>query len=213
MVSDYFKDNKTFLVYKDWEKIINCLDSDEEVGILFRAIFAYASRGETTEFHGALKVAYTVMVNQIQRDGIKWERKCLARSEAGRKGGRPRKIVDGDPAINAQLDKIVFGEFEHVFLAQSEYDKLVEQFGEKITAEYIRKVDEYAQQHDRIYSDYYLTIRNWIREDYGENFGKEKSNTQSALSDEASTSQMEAYYTPEQLEKFKQLFPNSKTFS
>lgn len=39
-------------------------------------------------------MAFIVMRNSIERDGEKWENTCSARSEAGKKGGRPSKASD-----------------------------------------------------------------------------------------------------------------------
>lgn len=82
---------QAFVMYKDWEDIFNCFQSDEDVASLIRAIFAYVRRGERPIFEGALKVAYTVIENSINRDLEKWQKVCEARSQAGKKGGRPRK--------------------------------------------------------------------------------------------------------------------------
>lgn len=59
----------------------------------------------------------------------------------------------------------VYGEYHHVKLTSSQYEKLVESYGEDIIKEYIIKVDEYCQQYGKSYKDYYLTIRNWLRKD------------------------------------------------
>lgn len=221
MSKDFFTENNTFIVRKDWENIVNCLESDEEVGILFRSLFAFASRGETPAFSGALKVAFIVMSHQIQVDGEKWQAACEARSEAGKKGGRPpkpkpeekpkkpngfsekqtkakkpngffenqmkakkpdkeeeeekdkeedkegerekEKVLRFAPPQNPKIES--FGQYKNVKLTSEQYNKLLEDFGKEKTAEYIRRVDEYTQQHAKSYSDYNLTIRKWIYED------------------------------------------------
>lgn len=94
MAKNYHSDNKSFVIYKDWEEYVDALGSDEEAGKLFKALFAFAKRAEEAEFVGALKMAFIVMRNSIERDGIKWENTCSARSEAGKKGGRPLKESD-----------------------------------------------------------------------------------------------------------------------
>ena len=94
MEKDYHTDNKSFVIYKDWEEYVDALGSDEEAGKLFKALFAFAKRAEEAEFVGALKIAFIVMRNSIERDGEKWENTCSARSEAGKKGGRPSKTSD-----------------------------------------------------------------------------------------------------------------------
>lgn len=87
---DYHADNASFMVYKDWEQYIEMLDSDEEAGKLFKALFAFAKRGEEAEFYGALKFAFVMMKNFIDRDGKKWEETCIANRNNGKKGGAPK---------------------------------------------------------------------------------------------------------------------------
>lgn len=94
MAKNYHSDNKSFVIYKDWEEYVDALGSDEEAGKLFKALFAFAKRAEEAEFVGALKMAFIVMRNSIERDGEKWENTCSVRSDAGKKGGRPSKAND-----------------------------------------------------------------------------------------------------------------------
>ena len=91
MSRDYHTDNKSFIIYKEWEEYIDALSSDEDAGKLFKALFAFAKRAEEAEFVGALKMAFIVMKNAIERDGEKWEQTCENRSQAGKQGGRPQK--------------------------------------------------------------------------------------------------------------------------
>ena len=97
MSRNYHTDNKSFMVYKDWEEYVNLLETDEDVGMLFKALFAYAKRGEEPDFNGALKMAFAMMRNFIELDGVKWEETCERNSANGKLGGRPpkRKKADG----------------------------------------------------------------------------------------------------------------------
>ena len=65
MSRDYHTDNKSFIIYKEWEEYIDALSSDEDAGKLFKALFAFAKRAEEAEFVGALKMAFIVMKNAI----------------------------------------------------------------------------------------------------------------------------------------------------
>lgn len=91
-MASYHEDNASFLMYKEWEELFESLDSMEEAGELIMALFAFAKRGEIAEFRGALKMAFIMMSNQLERDGVKWERNREKNIENGKKGGRPRKI-------------------------------------------------------------------------------------------------------------------------
>jgi DNA replication protein DnaD len=58
-----------------------------------------------------------------------------------------------------------YGEYSHVRLTDMQYSKLIEEYGESRIKLYIKKVDEYCQQHGKSYKDYNLTIRNWMNKD------------------------------------------------
>lgn len=74
--------------------------------------------------------------------------------------------------------KQAYGRYQHVLLAASQYSELVETYGEEKTKNYIQRVDEYCQQHDKHYSDCVVTIKKWIEED------KEKDKKSGKFSDE-----------------------------
>lgn len=57
------------------------------------------------------------------------------------------------------------GEYKHVLLTDVQYNKLLSDYGSEKLDAYIRRVDEYCQQHGKTYSDWNLTIRNWMRRD------------------------------------------------
>jgi hypothetical protein len=93
-MNSYREDNSSFMMYKEWEELFESLDNTEEAGELIMALFAFAKRGEIAEFKGALKMAFIIMTKQLDRDGKKWERNRQKNIENGRKGGRPRKVVE-----------------------------------------------------------------------------------------------------------------------
>lgn len=99
-MADYHEDNASFMMYKEWEELFESLDSMEEAGELIMALFAFAKRGEIAEFRGALKMAFIMMSNQLERDGAKWERNRQKNIENGKKGGRPRK-----PMVNEETER------------------------------------------------------------------------------------------------------------
>lgn len=215
-----FEKKDGYIFYKDWENIFFSLRTDKERSELLRAIFDLISRGKHTNFKAdGLRVAYAVIVDTLSRDCKKWDAVCKKRSEAGKKGGRPKstskqknqtkakkanaffdkqknqtkpkKAKKADMVKDMVKDKVKdmvrerdiytasqsealtpaeknqrpYGEYMHVLLSDVQYGRLIEDFGNKKTAEYIRRVDEYTQQTGKEYKDYYLTIRKWIRED------------------------------------------------
>ena len=81
----YHEDNASFVMYKEWEELFESLDSNDERAALIMAIFAFVSRNENPDFHGALKMAFLMMSKQLDRDGTKWEKRCAKNAENVRK--------------------------------------------------------------------------------------------------------------------------------
>lgn len=76
------------------------------------------------------------------------------------------KKKKSDVAEKPQRHK--YGEYKHVLLTGEQYSRLVQDFGAKTVDQYIKEVDEYCQQYGKSYSDYNLTIRNFIRRNNGQ---------------------------------------------
>lgn len=93
MSKNYITDKNSFIVYKDWEDYLKRF-SDEDAGRLFKALFAFACRGEDTKLDGALDMLFAVMKHTIERDGKKWEEVCAARSHS--KKTKAAKATDND---------------------------------------------------------------------------------------------------------------------
>ena len=58
-----------------------------------------------------------------------------------------------------------YGSYNHVRLTDEEFNRLVEEYGETITAEYIKKVDEYCELKGAVYKNHNLAIRNFLKRD------------------------------------------------
>ena len=75
----------SFLIYLDYKEQFELL-TDEELGQLLRAIMLYEETGKITELSGMLKMAFSFIRTQLDRDRDKWEGTKNKRSEAGKKG-------------------------------------------------------------------------------------------------------------------------------
>ena len=75
MAKDYRTDNKSFMLYKDWEPMFAML-SDADAGRLVKALFAFARGGELPKLNGKIGMAFLMFSKQIDRDGAKWEETC-----------------------------------------------------------------------------------------------------------------------------------------
>lgn len=86
---------KAFTSYIENENKLNML-TDEQAGRLYKSLFAYARTGEAPNFSEdpLLAYAFADFVIDIDRDCKKYEETCRRRSEAGKKGGRPKAQID-----------------------------------------------------------------------------------------------------------------------
>ena len=74
--------------YRSFERL-----SDERLGKLFRAMYQYASGEPAHTFpeDEVLDIIFENIRERMDRDAVRYEETCKARSEAGKKGGRPKK--------------------------------------------------------------------------------------------------------------------------
>lgn len=75
----------SFLMYLDYEEQFNLM-TDEELGKLIRAIMEYEKTGIEPELNGMVKMAFSFIKAQLDRDRDKWEDTKNKRSEAGKRG-------------------------------------------------------------------------------------------------------------------------------
>lgn len=75
----------SFLMYLDYEEQFNLL-TNEELGQLIRAIMQYEKTKQEPKLEGTLKMAFSFIKAQLDRDRDKWEGTKNKRSEAGKKG-------------------------------------------------------------------------------------------------------------------------------
>lgn len=81
------EDKKSFLVYHDIKPILDKL-SNEQVGILFRAMVDYSTERTEPDFGDlALELTFIPIKQQLDRNLEKWDEIKEKRTEAGRKGG------------------------------------------------------------------------------------------------------------------------------
>ena len=83
-------DKNSFLIYLDYQEQFELL-TDEQAGQLIKAIIKYEKTGEITKLEGMIKMAFSFIKTQLDRDREKYNKKCEKNKENGRKGGRPKK--------------------------------------------------------------------------------------------------------------------------
>ena len=80
-------EKKSFVIYKDWNNFFKLL-SDEELGVMFRAIFNYALNDIEPNFDNVgMMWVFSILKGHLDRDKEKYEVICEIRRENGRKGG------------------------------------------------------------------------------------------------------------------------------
>jgi len=81
---------KSFVIYCDIGDQLELL-TDEQVGVLFRSVVKYASNEEELSSNdGMVKLLFSVIKKQIDRDTEKYKTVCERRREAGSKGGKQK---------------------------------------------------------------------------------------------------------------------------
>lgn len=62
---------------------------------------------------------------------------------------------------NEKNKRNIYGEYKHVRLTKDEYERLASDFGQIVTDNAIKVVDEYCEQSGKTYKNYNLAIRKW----------------------------------------------------
>ena len=93
------ENKKSFIIYSDWERYFLAL-SDQQAGMLLKALFAFVSRDEEIELEPMAQMAFMFMSDQIIRDTQKWEEVCEKKRVLGARGGKAR-----GKNINASKEK------------------------------------------------------------------------------------------------------------
>ena len=86
---------ESFVMYKKFYKPVSGL-SDEQLGRLFRVIFKYQIDGDVT-VEKDIEIAFEFFKNQFDIDDIKYQAIVERNRNNGRKGGAPRKGLNGKP--------------------------------------------------------------------------------------------------------------------
>ena len=192
---NYHRDNKSFMLYKEWGEYINMLD-DRQAGLLFKALFEFVINEKEASLEGMTAMAYAVMRNAIDRDGKKWEEKCRANSENINKRWSKQKDTTKYERIGNDTDhtdkdkdkeKVKVKEkakekdrekendnvsvsdkearYSEVDLSEEEMSDLVRQADRLTVDRYILKIIDWQRRNKKLNSKPYISIKKWIEED------------------------------------------------
>ena len=82
-------DKKSFVMYESWGAAIEKM-SNEQAGELIKVIYAYQKDPDAVPEDPALAFVFELIKQQLDADSQRYKEACAARSEAGKKGGRPK---------------------------------------------------------------------------------------------------------------------------
>ncbi len=86
-MKECMNEKSSFILYCNYEEQLNMLN-DEQVGQLFRGVFAYMRTGEQHSSDPMVTMLLSVICHQLDLDSRKYEETKERRKEAGRKAGK-----------------------------------------------------------------------------------------------------------------------------
>ena len=104
-MKDKNNERKSFVMYCEWGSSFEEF-TDEELGQLIRAVYAFVTKGEETSLGDrSLRIIFNTMKECFIRDGEKWDEIRQLRSEVGSKGGAPKGNKNASKAKTTQTTK------------------------------------------------------------------------------------------------------------
>ena len=117
----------SFVIYHNYRETLEDL-TDEQVGILMRAIFDYEIDGIEPTFDGELKIAFKFIKKDLDFNSSKYESICERNRTNGAKGGRPKnpKNPDGFSKTQDNPEKPKKADNDNEYDYDNEYDNIEE---------------------------------------------------------------------------------------
>lgn len=157
----------SFIIYHKYRKSLEDL-TNEQVGILFRAIFDYEIDGIEPKFAGELQMAFKFIRQDLDFNSDKYENICERNRVNGAKGGRPRNPVGFTETQKTQmvLEKPKKADNEYDIDIDIDNDILNKKESVKRKNPTLEEVKEYAKSRNRLdladkFYDYF-TAGNWV---------------------------------------------------
>ena len=132
---------KSFLLHIDSLMVLDDL-TDEQVGMLFRAIKAHQTDGEI-ELNSIVKIAFSPFKNQFVRDDEKYQKTCERRAIAGSMGGK-QKVANASKC-KQELANVADTNNKNKNKTNNKNDNYSKDICQLITDEYNDKLSELGQ--------------------------------------------------------------------
>ena len=133
-----------FILYKGYRDTVNKL-SNEDAGILLKAIFEYQAMGNEIKMPYGVSIAFSLIKNQFEVDNAKYEEKLAKCRENGAKGGRP---------IKENRRPSDYLENQTVFLETGQNHKEKEKEKDKVKVKVKEKENNISSDFEKFYNIY-----------------------------------------------------------
>ena len=120
-------ERKSFMLYLDaieqWDML-----TDEQAGVLIKALLRYSKTGERLETSdGMLKMAFSFITAQIDRDGEKWEKTCEKRRDAAYKKWNNAKDANAYNSMqNMQMHTNAYNSMQKIQMNTNDTDTVTD---------------------------------------------------------------------------------------
>lgn len=107
-----------------------------------------------------------ILISNLEKNSILPRKNCEAASQKMKANNNNRDNIDENKENISKDKKEKFGSYGRVKLSQTEYKKLVDEFGKDYINDLIMKLDEYVESNNNKnkYTNFNLVIRKAIRE-------------------------------------------------
>lgn len=178
----------SFILYTKYAKQIQMLNMEQR-GVLFTAILNHEREEELPEMDAMTEMAFAFIKTDLEENAEKYEEKCRTNRENGQKGGRPKKTEkterfsenrtqpkkadndneydndyenENDNDVKKKEPKHTHGEYSHVLLTDTEFDRLISDYGMDMTEAAVKLLDEYIEEKGYKSKSHNLAIRRWV---------------------------------------------------
>lgn len=97
-------DATAFLIFKDMKPYVDQL-SDEETGILFKAIFEYCNSKHVPEMPRPIALVFLIFKNVLDKNEERYKKRCEKNKANIEKRYNKEKVIDETPLVSEQRQK------------------------------------------------------------------------------------------------------------